>query len=110
MPYWFEGKDQNLPKGFDRRIKLTDKERLEIKELYRQGIAIREIARRFKDKCSRKLIQYIIFPERLEIIYQRAKDNENWKRYYDRDKRREYQRNHRRYKAKILGLKGRKLS
>ena len=89
MPYWFETKKLKFSKSQDRRIKLTDKEKEEIKDLYNERIAIRGIARRFSDKCSRRVIQYTVFPERLEIMYQRAKDNENWKRYYDKDKHKE---------------------
>jgi len=95
----------NLPKGFDRRIKLTDKDREEIKRLYEEGMAVRAIARMFEKKCSRRLIQMIIFPERLRALYQRQKEEKHWKTYYDKDKRREYMRNHRKYKALVLGVK-----
>jgi len=105
MPYWFETKKLKFSKSQDRRIKLTDKERKKIKYLYNEGIAIREIARQFYDKCSRRVIQYTIFPERLEIMYQRAKDNENWKRYYDKDKHKKYMRKLRKHKIEVFGSK-----
>jgi len=101
--------DTNLPKGFDRRVKLTDSEREEIKKLYKEGNTIRSIARLFEKKCSRRLIQMIIFPERLKAMYERQKEEKHWLKYYDRDKRREYMRKHRRYKALILGVKRRKM-
>ncbi len=99
--------DTNLPKGFDRRVKLTDSEREEIKRLHKEGNTIRSIARLFEGKCSRRLIQYIIYPERLEAVYRRQKENKNWLIYYDKDKRREYMRGHRRYKALVFGVKKR---
>ena len=95
----------NLPKGFDRRVKLTDSERKEIRSLHKEGNTIRSIARLFEKKCSRRLIQYILYPERLEEIYKRQKENKNWLKYYDKDKRREYMRGHREYKALVLGIK-----
>jgi len=96
--------ETNLPKGFDRRIKLTDQEREEIKKLHKEGMTIRAIARMFEKKCSRKTIQYIIYPERLETIYRRQKENKSWEKYYDKDKRREYMRSHRAYKKLVFGI------
>lgn len=95
----------NLPKGFDRRVKLTDKEREEIKELHKQGIGIRAIARKFEKKCSRRLIQFVIFPERQKVVVKRQKDDKNWIKYYDKEKRKFYMRDHREYKKKVLGTK-----
>jgi len=96
--------DTNLPKGFDRRVKLTDSEREEIKRLHKEGNTIRGIARLFEKKCSRRLIQYIIYPERLEAVYRRQQENKNWLKYYDKDKRREYMKGHREYKALVFGM------
>jgi len=105
MPYVVE--DINLPKGFDRRVKLTDQEREEIRKLYKEGNGIRAIARMFEKKCSRRLIQMIIFPERLKELYRKQKEEKHWSIYYDKDKRREYMRNHRRYKALVFGVEER---
>jgi len=108
MPYWFETKKLKFSKSQDKRIKLTDQEREEIKELYNEGIAIRKIARRFSDKCSRRLIQLIIFPERLKELYQKQKDEEHWKRYYDKDKNKNYMRKYRKHKIEVFGLSNKK--
>jgi len=51
MPYKFAYRKIKLPRKFDRRVKLTDHHKKIIKELYEKGIAIREIARIFKDIC-----------------------------------------------------------
>jgi len=98
MPYWFEKLKIKLPKEKDRRRKLTDEDRETIKSLYKLGFGIREIARIFEKKCSRRLIQFILFPERLK----RLAKQRDWRDYYDRDKHREYMRNHRKYKKEVL--------
>jgi len=50
-----------LSKEQDRRIKLTDKQRIEISELYDLGMSQHTLAREFK--VSRRLINFILFPE-----------------------------------------------
>lgn len=97
-----------LPKGFDRRVKLTDSDREKIKRLHKEGKGIREIARMFEKKCSRRLIQFVIYPERLKELYRKQKEEKHWSIYYDKDKRKEYMRNHRKYKALVFGVKKRK--
>jgi len=89
-----------LPKGKDRRCKLNDSERDEIKSMHKGGFPIRAIARKFEDKCSRRLIQFILFPERLK----QANTNHNWKNYYNTEKNRQYMRNHRAYKRNVLKI------
>ena len=105
MPYIIE--KINLPKGFDRRVKLTDEEREEIRKLHKEGLKIREIARMFEGKCSRRLIQLVIYPERLEEHYRKQKEGKKWMTYYDKDKHREYVRGHRAYKALVFGVEKR---
>jgi len=78
MPYWFETKKIKLPKNKDRRRKLTDKDKKIIKPLYDDGFTISEIARKFEKKVCRRMIQFILFPER--------KRKQNWKDFYDRKK------------------------
>ena len=65
MPYWFETKKLRVGKDKDRRRKLFDEDKQNIKELYKNGFAIREIARIFENKCCRRSIQFVLFPERL---------------------------------------------
>jgi len=94
MPYFFETYHVKLPKEKDRRRKLTDEDKEIIKRLYVDGIAIREIARIFKNKCSRRLIQFILFPDRTQKT--------EWKKYYNSDKHAKYIKSHRKYKYKVL--------
>ena len=94
-----------IGKELDGRKKLTDKERQHILELAKQGVAIREIARKYAGTCSRRLIQFIIYPERDKKLKVKAKENKVWLEYYDTDKQREYMRVHRqniRKKYKML--------
>ena len=77
-------------KANDRRIKLDDADRAEIKKLYAQGLAIRKISRMYPQVC-RRTIQFVLFPDRSKACNPPG----HYKKYYDKDKRREYMRRHR---------------
>lgn len=99
MPY--KCRTTIIPRRFDRRVKLTTDEREEIKYLYNvEGQPIRAIARTFKGKCSRRMIQFILFPERADTakinLKRRRKENPPTKA-----EMRKYAKSHRRYKAKL---------
>ena len=79
--------------GFDRRIKLTDQERLDIKNA-KGVISQRKLADMYG--VSKRLIQFIQSPEKLEENIKRRK--ERGADYYDKDKHRDYMRDHRQYK------------
>ena len=81
---------------FDRRRKLTEKDKVKIKELHSQGWAIRAIARMYKKVCRRTII-FILYPERLA----KERANRDWRDYYKKEKFREYMKKHRRYKQKL---------
>lgn len=85
----------------DRRIKLSDADREEIRNL--TGLSINEIARRYG--VNKRLIQFILFPERLARNKQLRKERGGSKIYYDRQKQAEYTRKHRRYKHELY-MKG----
>ena len=86
----------------DRRRKLTDDEKEQIKGLYKDtGISIHSLAKDFN--VSRRTIQFILFPDRNDRAKQRFK--EHWKDYYDRKKLTAATREKRRYKQKLY-LKG----
>lgn len=87
----------------DRRIKLTDEDKQEIKKLYHvEKLPIREIARIFENRCSRRLIQFVLFPERLKSLQKRGIETKHHLKYYDKDKQRVYHRNHRAYKKRLI--------
>ena len=47
---------------FDRRIKLSQEDKKEIEKCFKDGMSIRAIQRKFK--VDRRLIQFVLFPER----------------------------------------------
>jgi len=90
-----------VPKDKDKRRKLSDDDKELIRLYYREGVAIREIAREYEGKCCRRTIQFVLFPERLSTVNYSG----HWKKYYDKDKHREAMRRHREHKRKLWLLK-----
>ncbi|MBD3249928.1 hypothetical protein GF336_07820 [Candidatus Woesearchaeota archaeon] len=99
MPYKFETDKIKLPKGKDRRVKLTEEERVKIKKLYGK-ISQRKLARAFH--VSRRLIQFIGDPDKYKQDLQRRAERGGSAIYYDREKHTKAMRKHRRYKQKIM--------
>ena len=104
MPYKFEYKHLRKSKKDDKRIKLTEEDKEEIRKIYKEGIlSQRNLAEMFN--VSRRSIQFILSPEKLEQNYkqrlQRGKDG----RYYDKEKQKEYMRKYR-HEKKALYDKG----
>lgn len=103
MPYKFEKTPINNPK-LDKRVKLTDKDREKIKEEYESGsISITSLAKKYK--VSKRLVQFILFPERQELAKKNFSERQKDGRYYDRGKHAQYMKNHRDHK-KDLNDKG----
>jgi len=101
MSYFWEKDRQNLdlPKTADRRIKLTPEDKEQIIYLYKSsGLPIREIARQYESKCSRRTIQFVLFPERLATVNYKG----HWKKYYDKERNTKAVREWRRYKTEVL--------
>jgi ribosomal protein S9 len=93
--------DFRIGKENDRRRKLTDEEKADIKKEYDAGgIGTRPLATRYG--VSRRLIMFIVHPERLKEYQARQKEEKHWAKYYDKDKRREYQRNFRKHIRELL--------
>lgn len=101
MPY--KSEKLKLSEAQDRRRKLTDEQKEEIKRIYKSGVCgQRPLAKQFG--VSRSLIQIIVNPEIAEKKKQRIKDH--WKDY--RPIKEEWAatiREHRRYKQELY-LKG----
>jgi|SRR6185312_4926910 len=99
MPYKFEKIPINNPK-LDKRVKLTDEDRDNIKKEYEAGaISINGLARKYG--VSKRLIQFTLFPERKEIAKQQFAERQKDGRYYDKDKHSEYMKNHRNHKKEL---------
>jgi len=67
---------------------------------YKQGMSIRAITRMFH--CSRRSVQFILFPERKAKDLQNRADRGGTKIYYKKEKHREYMKSHRKHKHKVL--------
>lgn len=91
-----------LPKGFDRRVKLTDGDKEKIKSLYEAGNPIRGIAREFEGVCSRRMIQFILFPDRRKLVAEQYKERRKDGRYYSKEAHREAIKSLRHYKKKLI--------
>ena len=96
MPYKFETEKKKIGKDRDRRRKITDEQRAEIKRLY-GSISQRKLAGMFK--VSRRLIQLYGDEDKLERNKELHKINGN---YYQKDKQRVYMKRHRDYKKSIF--------
>ena len=101
MPY--KSEKIKLDPSQDRRRKLTDEQKEEIKRIYKSGVCgTRPLAKQFG--VSRATIQVIVNPARAESIKQRRK--ENWRNYRPtKEEWAETIREHRRYKQNLY-LKG----
>lgn len=88
----------------DRRRKLTEENKRDIRDYHRQGCSIHEISRVFG--VSRRLVQFIVFPERqVKNLIDRAERGGS-KQYYDKKKWKFVMRRHRAHKREIAGLPG----
>ena len=85
----------------DIRVKLTDEDKEHIKLIWNsgKGQSINQIAKDYA--VSKRSIQFILFPERIQTM----RANRNWRKYYSKEKNREYARKHRLHK-KILYEQG----
>jgi len=98
MPYKFETEHLKIPKDKDRRRKLSDSDKLRIKELY-GTVSQRKLAKSFG--VSRRLIQFIGAPSKLKKMLECRKLRGGSKQYYNKEKQREYMKTHRKYKKSL---------
>lgn len=86
---------------YDRRVKLTDEEREEIYNVYKDGLfSQRELATLFN--VSRRTIQFIIAPEKLAENKLRRAERGGSKQYYNTQANTVAQNEHRKYKEILL--------
>ena len=88
-------------KNDGRKCGLTDEDKIEIKRLADEGMAVRAIARQYEDKCSRRTIMFLLNPAEKKRVAEAFKERRKDGRYYDRDKQREYMR---KYRKKLKAL------
>ena len=83
---------------FDRRRKLTEDQKDEIRKIG-TTMSQRKLAKKFN--VSRRLIVFILYPERLVACKQSRAERGGSKIYYDKDKHRISMKEHRHYKQKL---------
>ena len=97
----FKSDKIKLPEKFDRRVKLTQEDKSEICFLkYSENLSQRQLARLFG--VSRRTIQFVLYPEKLEENKKRREERGGWQQYYDKDKHRDSMKNTRRYKNRLF--------
>ena len=98
MPY--KHIEKLIPIEHDRRVKLNDTQRQEIRELYDSGsYSQRGLAKLYG--VSRRLIIFILDPLKHQANIARRKERLETKSYYDKDKQRAYMQSHRQYKQQL---------
>lgn len=99
MPYKSE-KIKIQQTQHDRRIKLTDQQKEEIKNKWRTGLATkRGLARDYK--VSPRTIDFLLNPDKLEQNKKLRQERGGTKIYYDKNKHKDYMKATRRYKQEL---------
>ena len=100
MPYKFETDKKLINKEDDRRRKLSDNQKKLMVDMYKSGeYSQRKLAIEFG--VSRRLVQFIVDPDKQRLNYERRLENGGSKQYYDKDKHTDAIREHRRYKKEL---------
>lgn len=101
MTYKYVTEKIKLPKEFDRRIKLSDEQRAEIREKYKTGFySQRQLAKEYN--VSRRLITFILDDEKKAKCAEQFKERRKDGRYKPtKEERAAIQREHRRYKYSL---------
>lgn len=99
MPYKFTTDKLKLPRKLDRRVRLTEQDKDEIKKLISStNLSNQEIAEQYW--VHRKTIYFIRYPDQAKKEKEQAKLRRLDWRYYNKDKHREAIKEHRQYKQK----------
>lgn len=86
-------------KILDRRIKISKEEHPYIRQRYKDGEGVRLLARVYG--VDKRLIQFILHPERQKLNLELRKQRGGSKKYYDKSKWKMVMREHRAYKKTI---------
>lgn len=99
MPY--KSEKMKLPPKFDRRVKLTDEQRKEIREKYATGLlSTRILATQYN--VSRRTIQFIVDPEKYDRARNQFKERRKDGRYKGtKEQWAKIQKEHRHYKQEL---------
>lgn len=84
----------------DKRVKLSDEDRDNIREEYACGnISQNGLAKKYG--VSKRLIQFVLNPDKQEVARKQFLERQKDGRYYSKDKHREYMRQHREHKKEL---------
>lgn len=99
MPY----KSEKIPinnEKLDKRVKLTKEQKEEIFEMYATGnYSLNGLAKMYN--VSKRTIHFIVKPETLENAKKQFAERQKDGRYYDKDKHKNYMKDHRKHKEKL---------
>ena len=102
MPYKFESEKLLVPREYDKRIKLTQEQKELIKHLYETtDTSQRKLATQFG--VSRRLIQFIIDPEKQKANLQAREARGGSKQYYNKETHAKTMKAHREHKRALYG-------
>ncbi len=100
MPIKSEVEHLHIPKKLKRSVKLTEEQKKEIVFLYNSGsISQRKLAKLFD--VSRRLIFFILNPDKYEKYKIAYKEKGGSMRYYNKDKQRTYSQRTRAYRKEL---------
>lgn len=99
MPIKSEVDKLLIPKELNRSIKLTEEDKVNIISNHYKGMSQRALARYFN--VSRRLISFVLFPERLLINKQQRLESGGSKQYYNKDKQKFYSQKTREYRKQL---------
>lgn len=98
MPYKNQTDKLLIPLALKRNIKLTDKDKSDIRTIYATGMSShRKLAELYN--VEKSTIASVLNPDKYELNKQRAKENKH--KYYNKEKQAEYMRNHRKYRQEL---------
>jgi predicted DNA-binding protein (UPF0251 family) len=99
MPYKSDKLPINNPK-YDKRVKLTDEDKESIRIEYETGlISQRDLAKKYS--VSRRLIQFVLSPEKQAVAREQFLERQKDGRYYDRERHNEQMKRHRNHKKEL---------
>ena len=97
MPY--KNATMKIPRELDRRRRVTEDMAENMRTIYRDGASIRSIALEFS--VDRRTVKWHVLPEYREAEREKQRAGKTWREKYDRERAREYMKEHRRYKRTL---------
>lgn len=103
MPYKSEKKGLLIPQEYKASTRISDEDRLEVVRLRKENPGYwsqRKLASKFG--VSRRLITFILDPEKAQRAKELFAERQKTGRYYDKEKRKFEMRRHRAYKRQLF--------